>query len=121
MSIRLLLFLFVGLHLFKIGFSQDHNDSLLYRIVLSKDLSNVINPDSIIDDEGKKYKRPDPLGFMDTNFYRLYIHFTSFKQSRKNPIVYNINGKTKFKNNICAITGTLVINTAEFDSSRLMY
>ncbi|MDP4208040.1 MAG: hypothetical protein Q8928_04415 [Bacteroidota bacterium] len=96
------------------------NTNCFYDILKVYDLSNVLNPDSIIDDGFEKYKRPDPLGYIDTNFRRFQIHFTSFEKSKTNPYEYVINGKTKVSDNVCSFIGTITIIAAEYDTSDLM-
>jgi len=93
--------------------------SFLYKMKYF-DLSSVFNPDSITDDGNEKVKRPEILGFIDTNFQRFQIHFTSFRQSKSNPYEYKVAGKSKVKNNICSFTGTITVVAATYDTSSLM-
>lgn len=84
------------------------------------DLTNVFNPDSITDDGNEKYKRLDPIGYIDTNFQRFQIHFTSFVKDKTNPYQYNVSGKTKVKDNVCSFIGTITAIAASYDTSSLM-
>ena len=99
---------------------QDTSSSNFYNQIKNYDLSSVFNPDSIIDDGNIKYKHRDPLGYIDTNYQRFQIHFTSIVKSKFNPYEYKILGKTKVKDNICSFTGTITVIAADFDTSRLM-
>ncbi|MEL1243917.1 hypothetical protein AAEO56_06550 [Flavobacterium sp. DGU11] len=81
------------------------------------DLSQVIHPDSISDDTLEKIEAAESLGFMGNDYERFRIHFTSFTKSRINPLVYNVKGKTNFKNNICNFAGTISVVSAEYDDS----
>ena len=100
------------------SFGQD-NLSFLDKMK-NYDLSSVFNPDSITDDGNEKYKRPEILGYIDTDFQRFQIHFTSISKSKSNPHEYNVAGKTKVKNNICSFTGTITVVAATYDTSSLM-
>lgn len=81
------------------------------------DLSQVINPDSISDDSRELIPHVDPHGFIGDNFQRFQIHFTSFKKSQSNPLLYEVKGKTRVKGNVCSFTGTFEITAAEYDDS----
>jgi hypothetical protein len=79
------------------------------------DLSQVINPDSLTDDMSEKYKHPEPLGFIGDDFQRFQVHFTSFTKSKSDPLLYNVKGKTRVKDNICNFIGTVKLVSAEED------
>lgn len=81
------------------------------------DLSKVINPDSISDDSREMIPHVDPYGFIGDNFQRFQIHFTSFKKSKSNPLLYEVKGKTRVKGNVCSFTGIIEIAAAEYDDS----
>jgi len=77
------------------------------------DFSQIWMTDSI--EEGKLYKRHEPLGFIGDNYQRLYIHFISMIQNIDNPYEYFVYGKSKVKNNICEFQGTIVVKDAKMD------
>ncbi|MGQ2982569.1 hypothetical protein [Flavobacterium sp.] len=81
------------------------------------DLSKVIDPDSISDDSREMIAHVDPYGYIGDNFQRFQIHFTSFKKSKADPLVYDVKGKTRVKGNICGFTGTFKITAVEHDDS----
>jgi hypothetical protein len=56
---------------------------------------------------------PEPFGFIGPNYQRFYIHYTSVVKDAKNPYLYNVQGKTRVKNNICSFTGTITVKQAE--------
>jgi len=72
----------------------------------------VLDPDTIIDDESIKIKRPEPLGYIGDTFQRFQIHITTISKSQANPYEYKITGKTKVKNNICRFSGIITITAA---------
>jgi hypothetical protein len=100
--------------------AQQNGTNSCYKKIKNFDLSIVFNPDSITDDGFEKYKRPEILGYIGTNFQRFQIHFTSFIKSQTNPYEYRVSGKTKVKDNINSFTGTVTIFDANFDNSSLM-
>jgi len=69
--------------------------------------------DSITDDGKEKFIRPEPLGYIDTNYQRFYIHFTSMKKIKSLSHEYEVKGKTRVKDHICDFTGTIVITSAQ--------
>jgi hypothetical protein len=92
-------------------FSQD--TTTFYDNIKNYDLTTIWSGDSIetnnLDFPVNKIKRPEPLGYIDTNYTRFYIHFISVKKNKDNPYLYNITGKTRVGNNICDFTGTIKI------------
>lgn len=99
------------------------------RGVLSNDLSyTLICPDSVPTDgmyswwtdsfkanwseigkEDEWLTRPEPLGYRGADFQRFYIHYdTVYKISDS---VYHIDGKTRCKEEICSISGNLVVDS----------
>src|SRR5438552_2903490 len=86
-----------------------------YNKVKDYDLSGVFSTDSIIDDANKKYKRPEPLGYIDSIYQRFQIHVMSIAKSKSNPYEYKITGKTKVKENICDFVGRITIINATYD------
>jgi len=55
---------------------------------------------------------PEPLGFIGAGYQRFYLHYTSVRQDPAHPYVYQVSGKTRVKNNICAFTGTITVSKA---------
>ena len=49
------------------------------------------------------------IGFIGTDLQRFYIHFAEVKKSIDDPYRYQVRGKTRVKNNICDVTGTMTI------------
>ena len=99
---------------------QNKHVNNFYAKIKHYDLSNVFMPDSIIDDANDRFKRPEPLGYIDPNYQRFQIHLASIAKSKSDPYVYHITGKTKVKENICNFKGTITVVSAEYDSSSLM-
>jgi hypothetical protein len=56
---------------------------------------------------------PEPYGFIGANYQRFYIHYTSVVKDGKNPYLYNVQGKTRVKNNICSFTGTILVKQSK--------
>jgi hypothetical protein len=112
-------FLFVILF-YNCANAQATKSNSFYDELKRYDLSKVFNPDSIIDDGNEKFKRPEPLGYIDPNYQRFQIHFISIGKDNSNPYVYNITGKTKVKDYICNFTGTITVDEATYDTSGLM-
>ena len=110
------------------------------RGILSKDLSySLICPDSIPTDEvyswwsdsakqswieyGNEpmedmwFTLPEPLGFRGADFQRFYIHYdTVYKVSDS---IYHIDGRTRCKDEICTITGSLIVDSVVPFNDRL--
>lgn len=103
--------------IFSVSFlnAQGVSDNGFYHKLKDYNLAVVINTDSITDDIGEKFLRPEILGFMGENYQRFYIHFTYFTKSDSNPYVYDVKGKTKVKDNICNFTGTVKVISAVYD------
>lgn len=80
------------------------------------DLCKILSPDSITGDENIKFKMPEPLGYIGTNYQRFQFHIISIKKSSVNPYQYLITGKTRVKNYTCKFSGTITIINAELDS-----
>ena len=61
------------------------------------------------------------IGFIGNDLQRFYIHFTEVKRSVDDPYRYLVRGKTRVKNNICDVAGTITIlrsgRLAEQDAS----
>jgi hypothetical protein len=64
-----------------------------------------------------RVKRDEPLGCIDTNYTRFYIHIISATKNKDNPYEYEIIGRTKVKNNICDFKGTITFKKAEVYTS----
>src|ERR1035437_2460120 len=92
----------------------------LYAKIKNYNLSSVILPDSICDDNNDKFLRPEPLGYIGSNFQRFQMHFITIVRSSTNPYEYKITGKTKVRDNICCFTGTMTVSEATNDTSDLM-
>lgn len=88
----------------------------LIKELQSQDLSLVFNAEKIKDDSGTEIIRPEILGFIGDNYQRLQIHFTKFTKSTINHLQYNVEGKTKVKNNICNFKGTVTITEANYNA-----
>ena len=56
---------------------------------------------------------PEPLGFIGENYQRFYIHYTSVVKDAQNPYLYNVQGKTRVRNNICTFTGSILVKQAK--------
>jgi hypothetical protein len=92
----------------------------IYKKVGQLDLVKVIFPDTVTN--GYDYRaRHEIVGYIDTNYQRFQIHFTSITQNPENPYQYFLKGKTKVRNNICDFEGTLkVLSSTKFDSVETM-
>jgi len=51
------------------------------------------------------------FGFIGENFQRIRIHFAMVKRIEKHANQYEVEGKTKVKNNVCDFNGTITITT----------
>jgi len=117
---------FIPILILSIVFMSNHlngqvtSSKTLYEKISKYDLSTVIFPDSICDDNNDKFIRPELLGYIGSNFQRFQIHFTTIVRSITNPYEYKITGKTKVRDNICSFTGTMTVSEATNDSSDLM-
>jgi len=84
------------------------------------DFSKIWVRDSISDlyveneNENKKIKTPEPIGFIGDNYQRFYIHLISVVKDMENPNEYFAYGKTRVKNNLCAFQGKIKITSAQF-------
>ena len=65
----------------------------------------VVGVDNWEGEPAVKVPRPEPLGFIDTNYQRFDIHFSSLWPGKGPGGYYEVKGKTKVKNTICAFTG----------------
>lgn len=78
-------------------------------LVRNSDLSSVIFPDSITDDAGERFKRPEILAAVDSSYERFYIHFTEIKKSASNQLEYAVKGKTRSGKNVYNFKGLMNI------------
>lgn len=79
------------------------------------DVSALFTTDSFyvsLKDSVYLQKRNQPLGCIDSNYQRLYIHFSSVKKNPENPLQYICSGATRVQNIICHFNGTLEIENA---------
>ena len=83
------------------SFNQQKTDSLLHENLQGYDLQALYNytPDMFV------------LGFIGNDFERFRIHFLSFKKDSTQPNQYLISGKDKVKENVCAFSGYLHIDS----------
>lgn len=79
-----------------------------YEQIKKYDLSAIWMLDSV---DG--YKKPEPLGFIGSNYQRFYIHFCSAIKQADKPYEYLVCGKTRVKNNICNFIGTIKVEEAK--------
>ncbi|HEX7755871.1 MAG TPA: hypothetical protein VF421_11035 [Niabella sp.] len=81
------------------------------------DLSAVIMADHIIaedrENSKEKIQRAEPIGFIDNDFERLYVHFISVIKNPESSDQYLVFGKTKVKETIRAFQGILTIKEAK--------
>lgn len=104
--------IFFVISLFNLTYGQNG----FYHKIKDYDLASIYKPDSIIDDSNEKIKLAEPLGFINYNFQRFQIHFTSINKSKTNPYVYNVEGKTKVNRTICNFKGTFKVISATFEN-----
>ena len=93
--------------------SQTYGQNNFYSNIKDYDLASVYKPNRIVDYSGNKIKVNEPLGFIDDQFQRFQIHFTSIKKSKTNRYQYEVVGKTKVNENICSFKGTFKVMSAE--------
>jgi hypothetical protein len=84
-----------------------------YEQIKKYDLSEVIAPDSILEEGKYKFPKSEIAGFIGDNYQRFYIHFISIIQNPTNPYEYLVYGKTKVKQNICTFQGTIKVSEAK--------
>ncbi|UEG53451.1 hypothetical protein LLH06_00470 [Mucilaginibacter daejeonensis] len=81
------------------------------------DLSKLWRADAIVthgsDDIIETEPFPEPLGYIGTDHQRFYIHYTSVRKDTSDPYKYLVQGKTRVKDHICNIKGTITIVKAQ--------
>ncbi len=91
-------------------YGQDIKTSDFIKNIKKYDLSDLWTLDHFhIENDTITVERLQPLGYIDKNYQRFYIHFISAIQNQNNKLQYFIYGKTKVKENICTFQGTLTI------------
>lgn len=108
---------------FSVSYTQTNKkDTIDFKTQLkSIDLVNILAPDSISSEapmDIHKFKRPEILGFIDTNYTRFQIHFITIKKDKDNPFQYKVIGKTNVKNNICDFQGTITVKKSKLYTSQ---
>lgn len=85
------------------SFNQQKTDSLLHENLSAYDLHALYNytPDMFV------------LGYIGKDYERFRIHFLSFKKDSTQPNRYLISGKDKVKENVCAFSGYLQIDSVK--------
>ncbi len=111
--------LLLAVFVFKCSSAQDLADTStidFYDDIKHYDVSTIFMADSIVvenkEQAKRKFKRPEPLGFIGDNHQRFFIHFISATRKTDKPNEYLIKGKTKVKENICDFEGTIKIISA---------
>ena len=99
--------------LLTLGHAQDTATNNFYKEISKYDLSVLWVGDSVKESKNKNFKRPEPIGFIGDSFQRFYIHFISIAINPQRPYEYNVYGKTKIKNNIRSIHGTITVKSAD--------
>ncbi len=100
------------------GGARQANSRNYYAEIKNYNLKSLWIGDSIyLDDatpsEPHWMKHPEPLGFIDTNYQRFYIHFSSITRNSYNPYEYFVNGKTRVNNSICIFKGIIKVKSAD--------
>lgn len=103
----------------KVHGNSKNSGSGFYNRLKAVDLSKILLPDTITDDANEKYPRAEILGFIDTNYQRFQIHFTSITKRKDKIHEYYVTGKTKVRENICSFTGTISVDSAVLWDSTL--
>lgn len=49
------------------------------------------------------------LGFIEDNYQRLFVHFSSIRKDARDTLLYYVSGKTSVKANICDFDGKMVL------------
>lgn len=84
-----------------------------FAAIKKHDLSKLWRSDSIYIEGGpEKIEFPEPIGYIDDNYQRFYIHYITITKSKDNPYQYKVFGKTKVKDNICSFNGTITVRKA---------
>lgn len=104
------------------GSSLSGNSNNFYSGIKDYDLGCLWIADSIAGEEnengsGAKVKNAEPLGYIDTNYQRFYIHFISATKKKDNPYEYMVLGKTRIKNTTCDFQGIIRVNSADISAS----
>ena len=95
-------------------YAQEAATSDFFAKIKNYDISSLLTADSIfVDDDNKKFKRPEILGFIGDNYQRLQIHFISIIKNQSNPYEYFAYGKTKVKGIIREFQGTIKITKSK--------
>ncbi|MDJ1499522.1 hypothetical protein [Xanthocytophaga agilis] len=59
-------------------------------------------------------------GFYGTDHYRIEMYFASVTKDQKNPTLYHITGKSRYKKNITPFKGEVIVDTAmQFSNSNI--
>ncbi|CAL1518726.1 hypothetical protein [Chitinophaga sp. MM2321] len=93
-------FILCFLIFYQTGFTQKADTIDFYADIQKQDITDFILVSN------------DAYGFLGDDYQRFYIHFSSVEKNPENPYAYFVKGKTKVKENICAFTGTITIETA---------
>lgn len=96
--------------------AQDTTTVDFFKKIKNYNLAIIWTADSIIGEDGlhgkpaDKIKRAEPIGYIDTNYQRIQIHFTLV--TKISAYEYEIHGKTKVKNNINDFQGIIKLSIA---------
>ncbi|HXP49600.1 MAG TPA: hypothetical protein VN922_06595 [Bacteroidia bacterium] len=106
----------------KAGAKKQQDTINFYPQIKDFNLTKVFAADSFVTQfpnlKWHKEKRDEPLGCIDTNYTRFYIHIISATKNEDNPYEYKVIGKTKVKNNICDFKGTITFTEAKIYASQ---
>jgi len=93
--------------------SQIPKSTNFYHSIKNYNLGKLWRSDSIkVEGNGDKFPFPEPLGYIGDNYQRFYIHYITVSKNKENPYQYQVDGKTRVKDNICRFSGTITIEKA---------
>lgn len=91
--------------------AQDTTD--YYNQIKNFNLGTIFSADSFWvegwETDGQWIERPEPLGYIDTNYTRFYIHYSAATKNNVNPNEYEVIGRTRVKDNICDFKGAITV------------
>jgi hypothetical protein len=111
--------LLIGLLISVQIFGQEDNETDVLSEIKKQDVSDLFTLDKFnIENDTVFVERQQPIGYIGSNFQRLYIRFISVIKNPSNPADYLVYGKSKVKNNICSFQGKLTIDKSKlYDDS----
>jgi len=96
-----------------------HSEKDFYSEIKNYDISGIITASDFhtYDESNEIIQRPEPIGYIGTDYQRFHIHFTRIEKNIKNPYEYTVEGKSMVKNIIRSFKGNLLIIKSELSKT----